>query len=166
MDMNTTPVVIGSTDQVAVAEPRPVREQERIAALDVLRGVALLGILAMNIRSFAAPFVGYINPLVMYEYSGASRIAFWATTLVFDTKMMSIFSMLFGAGAIVYGAKDASGKRSLTRLWYRRNAWLLAIGLVHAYLIWEGDILVIYSLCAITLLWWTRKLPAWALVFI
>ena len=76
----------------------------------MLRGVALLGILAMNIRSFAAPFAVYFNPLVMYEYSGASRTAYWATTLLFDTKMMSIFSMLFGAGAIIYSGKSSDGK--------------------------------------------------------
>jgi uncharacterized protein len=149
-----------------VTEPRPVQERERIAALDVLRGVALLGILAMNIRSFASPFAAYTNPLLVYEYSGASRAAFWATTLVFDTKMMSIFSMLFGAGALIYGAKEASGKTTATRLWYRRNFWLLVIGLIHGYLIWEGDILVIYSLCALLFLWWTRKLPAWVLVLV
>ena len=132
----------------------------------MLRGVALLGILAMNIRSFAAPFAAYINPLAMYEYAGASRAAYWATTLVFDTKMMSIFSMLFGAGAIIYSGKTSDGKISATRLWYRRNLWLLIIGLIHAYLIWVGDILVVYSLCAFFFLWWTRNLPAWVLVLL
>jgi uncharacterized protein len=164
--MDSTAAIANAADQVTAAEPRPVQERERIAALDVLRGVALLGILAMNVRSFASPFAAYINPLLVYEYSGASRVAFWATTLVFDTKMMSIFSMLFGAGALVYGAKEAGGKTTATRLWYRRNFWLLVIGLIHAYLIWEGDILVIYSLCALLFLWWTRKLSAWALVLI
>jgi uncharacterized protein len=157
--------MLASSDEVSPAmTPRPVKERERIAALDVLRGVALLGILAMNIRTFAAPFSTYINPLVMYDYTGASRGAYWGTTLVFDTKMMSIFSMLFGAGALIYGRKEASRHASPARLWYRRNFWLLIIGLVHAYLIWEGDILVIYSLCAFLLLWWTRKLPVWALI--
>ena len=146
--MNSSPVLESSIEPVAIAEHRPIQERERIAALDVLRGVALLGILAMNIRSFAGPFATYTTPTLVYEYSGASRVAFWATTLVFDTKMMSIFSMLFGAGALVYGAKELGGKTSPTRLWYRRNFWLLVIGLIHGYLIWEGDILVIYSLCA------------------
>jgi uncharacterized protein len=98
--MDTTPVVTSSIDQIAVTDPRPVQERERITALDVLRGVALLGILAMNIRSFSSPDAAYSNPFSMYEYSGASRMAFWVTTLVFDTKMLSIFSMLFGAGAM------------------------------------------------------------------
>jgi uncharacterized protein len=158
--------VIAAAEAFASPNPLPVREHERIAALDVLRGVALLGILAMNIRSFAAPFATYVNPLVMYQYSGASRVAYWSTTLIFDTKMMSIFSMLFGAGAIIYGGKPAGGKLSAARLWYRRNLWLLVIGLIHAFLIWVGDILVVYSLCALLFLWWTRKLPAWTLALL
>jgi uncharacterized protein len=144
----------------------PVREHERIIALDVLRGVALLGILAMNIRSFSGPFATYLNPFAMYEYSGVNRAAFWVTTLLFDTKMISIFSMLFGVGALIYSGKGSDGESSTTRLWYRRNFWLLVIGLVHAYLIWAGDILVVYSLCAFLFLWWTRKLPAWMLVLL
>jgi uncharacterized protein len=158
--------VVTTVEAFPDPSPLPVREHQRIAALDVLRGVALLGILAMNIRSFSGPFASYVNPLVMYDYSGASRAAYWATTLIFDTKMMSIFSMLFGAGAIIYSGKTSDGKLSPTRLWYRRNFWLLVIGLVHAYLIWLGDILVVYSLCAFLFLWWTRKLPAWALVLL
>ena len=163
MTIDTTPSTI---DQPAAATPRPVAEPQRIVAMDVLRGFALLGILAMNIRAFASPFAAYFNPLTMYDYSGASRAAYWATTLVFDTKMMSIFSMLFGAGAMIYARKETGPETSTTRLWYRRNFWLLVIGLVHAYLIWDGDILVVYSLCAFLFLWWTRKLPAWLLVLL
>jgi uncharacterized protein len=117
--MDTTPTTASSDDQVVATEPRPVPERERIVALDVLRGVELLGILAMNVRSFGSPFAAYMNPLLVYDYTGASRAAFWATTLVFDTKMMSIFSMLFGAGALIYGSIDAAGRMSPTRLWYR-----------------------------------------------
>ena len=80
-------------DQKPALTARPVEETQRIAALDLLRGVALLGILGMNIRSFAAPFAAFVNPTVMYEYSGASRVAYWATTLLFDTKMISLFSI-------------------------------------------------------------------------
>jgi uncharacterized protein len=146
--------------------PRPTAEPERIQALDTLRGVALLGILGMNIRSFAGPFSTYMNPLLMYEYQGLSRAAFWLTALVFDTKMMSLFSILFGAGSIVYATKGTAHGRSPTRLWFRRNVWLLAIGMVHAYLLWDGDILVTYACCGLLFLWWTRRLPPWALVAI
>jgi uncharacterized protein len=162
LDHKKVPASALSEDSLAT--PRPVEERERIAALDVLRGVALLGILGMNIRAFAGPFSAYLNPLVMYEYAGASRMAFWVTTLLFDTKMISLFSMLFGAGTLIYAGKETDGKQSATGLWYWRNFWLLIIGLVHAYLIWAGDILVVYSLCGLLFLWWTRKLPAPTLI--
>lgn len=163
MALETDSSAIRAASAAPSAGPRPVGEAQRIAALDVLRGVALLGILTMNIRSFAGPFSSYVNPLVMYDYSGASRAAFWATALLFDLKMISIFSMLFGAGALIYSKKESAG-RSTARLWFWRMLLLLGIGLIHAYLIWEGDILVIYALCGLIFLWWTRKLPAWALV--
>ena len=147
-------------------KPEPVGERQRIAALDVLRGLALLGILGMNIRSFAGPFSTYLNPLVMYDYSGISRLAYWVTTLLFDTKMISLFSMLFGAGALLYAEKRSEPEVSTTRLWYRRNVWLLLIGLAHAYLVWEGDILVVYSLCGLLFVWWTRRLSVRALVIL
>jgi uncharacterized protein len=136
---------------------RPVAEAERIESLDVLRGFALLGILPMNIRSFATPFAAYMNPTLMFDFSGLNRLAFLFTHVVFDFKMMTLFSMLFGAGVIVYAAKPAPGGKPPVGLWYRRMFWLLVIGLVHAYLIWIGDILVPYALSGLLLLWWMRR---------
>lgn len=114
----------------------------------------------MNIRSFAGPFASYMNPtLGEGTYEGASRVAYIFTSIVFDTKMMSLFSMLFGAGVIVFAAKRTSSGRPPRGLWFRRMAWLLVIGCIHAYLIWEGDILVPYALCGMLVLWWARRLP-------
>ena len=76
---------------------------------------------------------------------------------------MGLFSMLFGAGAILYAAKSTETGKAPRALWFRRMFWLLVIGLAHAYLIWDGDILVPYALCGLLLLWWVRRLPAWAL---
>ena len=78
--------------------------------------------------------------------------------------MMGLFSMLFGASVLLYAAKPTESGRPPRGLWFRRMFWLLVIGLVHAYLIWDGDILVPYALCGIILLWWVRRLPAWALM--
>ena len=81
--------------------PTPVSAQDRIETLDVLRGFALLGILAMNIRGMAAPLSTYMYPYALFDYSGASRAAYLFTSVVFDLKMMGLFSMLnFIAGAI------------------------------------------------------------------
>jgi len=142
----------------------PVSTTDRIESLDVLRGFALLGILAMNIRAMAGPFGSYVYPYAMYEYEGANRLAFLFTTVFFDLKMMGLFSMLFGAGVVLYAAKAERTGTPATGLWFRRMAWLLAIGLVHAYLIWNGDILVPYAFSGLLILWWVRRWSARALI--
>ncbi|MGH9253528.1 MAG: DUF418 domain-containing protein [Vicinamibacterales bacterium] len=141
----------------------PVSSRERLEALDVLRGFALLGILAMNIRAMAAPLGAYLYPYALFDYTGASRTAYVFTSVVFDLKMMGVFSMLFGAGVLLYAAKSTETGRPPRGLWFRRMSWLLVIGLVHAYFIWGGDILVPYALCGILILWWVRRLPGGAL---
>ena len=139
-------------------QPTPVSRRDRLETLDVLRGFALLGILAMNIRAMAAPMSAYMYPYALFDYTGASRAAFRFTSVFFDLKMMGLFSMLFGAGVLLYAAKPTESGGPPTGLWFRRMFWLLVIGLVHAYFIWGGDILVPYALCGILLLWWVRRL--------
>jgi uncharacterized protein len=143
-----------------MSHPTPVTSRDRIETLDVLRGFALLGILAMNIRAMAAPMGAYLYPYALFEYTGAGRVAYLFTSVVFELKMMGLFSMLFGAGVLLYGAKRTEAGDPPRGLWFRRMFWLLVIGLVHAYLIWGGDILVPYALCGMLLLWWVRRLPA------
>ena len=145
-------------------QPSPVAASERLESLDVLRGFALLGILAMNIRAMAAPFSAYMYPYALFDYEGTSRAAYILTSVVFDLKMMGLFSMLFGAGVLLYAAKPTESGQPPRGLWFRRMFWLLVIGLVHAYLIWDGDILVPYALSGMLLLWWVRRLPARALM--
>jgi uncharacterized protein len=118
----------------------------------------------MNIRAMAGPISTYMNPTSLFEYSGASRVAYELTSVVFDRKMMGLFSMLFGAGALLYAAKPGPSGAPATRLWFRRMLWLLVFGLVHAYLIWDGDILVPYALCGMLVLWWVRDWSPRALI--
>jgi uncharacterized protein len=141
----------------------PVSSSHRLETLDVLRGFALLGILAMNIRIMAGTFGSYMYPLAMFEYEGAHRAAYLFSSTFFDLKMMGLFSMLFGVSVLLYASKSGAPDRALRGLWFRRMFWLLVIGLVHAYLIWNGDILVPYALCGILVLWWMRRLSARAL---
>ena len=143
-----------------MAQPIPVMATERIETLDVLRGFGLLGILAMNIRAMAAPFSAYMYPYALFDFSGASRAAYIFTGVVFDLKMMGLFSMLFGAGVLLYAAKPTASGAPPRGLWFRRMFWLLVIGLAHAYLIWDGDILVPYAMCGLLLLWWVRRFSA------
>ena len=129
----------------------PVAESDRVVALDVLRGFAVLGILIVNIRSFSTVSAAYLNPAVGDGLDGAG-LWVWATTHLFaDTKFISIFSLLFGAGMAM--TADRMAKRGLPAvgLHYRRQLWLLVIGLAHAYLIWHGDVLVAYALCGFLL---------------
>jgi uncharacterized protein len=147
-----------------MVQAAPVAASDRIETLDVLRGFALLGILAMNIRAMAAPFGAYMYPYALFDYTGQNRVAYIFTSVTFDLKMMGLFSMLFGAGVLLYSAKSTATGKPPRGLWFRRMFWLLVIGLVHAYLIWDGDILVPYALCGILLTWWVRRLPAWALM--
>lgn len=144
--------------------PAPVTAAARIESLDVLRGFALLGILAMNIRVMAAPFGAYMYPYAMFEFEGANRIAFLVTAVFFDLKMMGLFSMLFGAGVVLYAAKGEGRGTPTTGLWFRRMFWLLVIGLMHAYFVWNGDILVPYALTGLLVLWWVRRWSARTLI--
>ncbi len=129
----------------------PVTKAERIVAIDVLRGFAVLGILIVNMQGFARVSSAYMNPTSGGAFTGADAWI-WATIYLFaDTKFISIFSMLFGAGMAMMSDRMAARSASGTRLHYRRQFWLLTIGLVHAYLIWHGDILVTYALCGFIL---------------
>ena len=137
----------------------PVKAAERFFAVDVLRGFALLGILAMNIVDFAWPGAAYGNPLRGGGFEGTDRAVWFFNHLVFEGKMMTIFSMLFGAGLVLMDQRAASRKASVRGVYYRRVLWLLAIGLVHAYLIWVGDILVLYAECGLFLYFFRNKSP-------
>jgi uncharacterized protein len=121
--------------------------QDRIISLDILRGVAVLGIFWMNIQSFSAPFAAYANPTAYGDFSGVN-LWLWALGHIFvEFKFMTIFSMLFGVGiAVFYQRATAKGLDAVT-LNNRRMRWLVIFGLMHAYLIWYGDILFTYALC-------------------
>ena len=138
---------------------QPVRPDERFASVDVLRGVVLCGILAMNIGNFAWPDPVYSNPTAMPGYTRLD-VGVWAVNhILFDAKMMTTFSMLFGAGLVLMGDRADRRKAPLRGVFYRRVLWLLAIGLVHSYFIWEGDILVLYAECGLLIYPFRHKSP-------
>ncbi len=143
-----TPTTAGS----ATAGPTPAGPvTERIPSIDVLRGFAILGILIVNMQGFARISTAYVNPVSAGGFDGA-EVWLWSIVYLFaDTKFISIFSMLFGAGMAMMSDRMAARGVSGTGLHYRRQFWLLLIGLVHAYLIWHGDILVAYALCGFLL---------------
>lgn len=143
---------------------RPVSAGERAVSLDVLRGVAVLGILAMNIRIFGQPQAAYFNPLAFGEYSGLNQAWFLLTNLLADQKFMTLFSIMFGAGMALMTERATQRGLPSTGLLARRNFWLLLIGLVHAYAIWYGDILVAYALCGFLVLFCRNWKPRTQLI--
>jgi uncharacterized protein len=141
-------------------KPEPVAATERLFAVDVLRGFALLGILAMNIVGFGWPAVAYGDPFRGGGFEGLDRGVWFFNHMVFEDKMMTIFSMLFGAGLVLMDQRAEKRGAKIGGVYYRRVLWLLAIGLVHSYLIWWGDILVLYAECGL-ILYFFRNLRPW-----
>lgn len=136
----------------------PVTADERIVSLDVLRGVAILGILLMNIQSFSMVGAAYFNPTAYGDLTGLNRFVWSLSHMLADTKFISIFSMLFGAGIVLFASKlEGRGLRPGV-VHYRRTFWLLLIGLAHGFLLWGGDILTVYALIGfIVYLFWRRS---------
>lgn len=137
----------------------------RIHSLDLLRGFAVLGILIMNITNFSHVNVAYMNPMIGAGLEGYNQY-FHAFNYIFaDTRFMSIFSILFGAGVVLFTNNAVSKGNKAGILHFKRMFWLLLFGFVHAYLIWEGDILVTYAICG-CLIFLLRKKTIRALLII
>lgn len=127
-------------------EGGPVPGSTRIDSIDVLRGLALLGILLMNIQLFAMPGAAYFNPTAYGDLAGANYYVWLGSRMFADQKFMTIFSMLFGAGIVLMTTR-AERQGESRRVHYRRMRWLAVIGLLHAHLLWDGDILFLYAIC-------------------
>lgn len=127
----------------------PISPFERVTSLDVLRGCAVLGILIMNIQSYAMIGAAYINPTAYGDLSGLNKWV-WIVSHVFgDQKFMTLFSIMFGAGIVLMSNRAEEKEHRAAGLHYRRIFWLFVIGMMHAYLLWYGDILVTYAICAV-----------------
>src|SRR6266849_1066369 len=129
----------------------PVTRAERITSLDTLRGFALLGILLMNIVAMGLYDSAYDNPTVAGGSTGANLWVWAVLHVVAEGKMRAIFSLVFGAGIILLTSRLEATGRSSADIYYRRNLWLLVFAIPHAYLLWAGEILYPYALCALAL---------------
>lgn len=137
---------------MSVTGPAPTPGEERNPYLDTLRGVAVLGILLMNVIGFGMPWEADANPHVYGGDSGPSLWYWFASQLFFEGKMRCIFSMLFGAGMLLLTARAARpGTDSAADVYIRRCLWLILFGMLHAYLFWSGDILYMYGLIGLAL---------------
>ena len=136
---------------------QPIDLKNRIHSLDLLRGFAVLGILIMNITSFSQIIMAYINPQIGAGLEGYNQYFHGFNFIFADTRFMSIFSMLFGAGLVLFTQRiEGKGKR-VAALHFKRMFWLLLFGLIHAYFIWVGDILVAYAICGSLVFFFRKK---------
>jgi len=144
------------TDSVSAPTSR------RIESLDFIRGCALFGILIMNIVGMGLG-PAYDNPTIMGGDKGIDLWTWFVVNVTFEGTQRGLFSILFGAGVILFTSRPDS-----TDAYFRRNLWLIAFGLFNAWiLLWGGDILYFYGLTALFLFAF-RNLPgkncsAWAL---
>ncbi|HYC78747.1 MAG TPA: DUF418 domain-containing protein [Planctomycetota bacterium] len=153
------PSVPGDATAPCPSGARPVDAGARVEGLDVLRGVATLGILVMNLRNFAMPIGKFDDPTFPHGFSWPDFAA-WATAgLLFRDKFIALFSMLFGAGVAVF-ADRAAAQGGAAGPYFRRHAWLFVIGVLHAYLVWYGDILMVYAAAGAALYAARRARPA------
>lgn len=132
----------------------PVRGRARIEVLDVLRGIAILGIFYMNIPFMAGPISAVIGDFRQMGWSGADQTAWSIIYVTWEGTQRGILEFLFGAGLMVTAAKamEPDGPVAVADLYIRRNLWLLAFGLIDIFaLLWPGDILHIYALAALAL---------------
>ncbi len=134
-----------STELMAVEmldAPRPVAKADRIQTIDLVRGFALLGILMMNIPGF-----GYLNSSILEMVKHPQSADFYTFAVVetaFSGTMRALFSMLFGAGMVLFmtNKKAAENGVPVAEYYYRRLIWLVLFGIFNAYvLLWPGDIL-------------------------
>ena len=138
---------------MATTSPTP----DRIATLDIVRGVAVMGILAMNIVAFAMPIGAYMNPMAYGSETSLDLAAYAFNFILIDGKMRGLFSFLFGASMLLVIEKaEAKGLNSAS-VHYRRMLVLLLFGAIHFYLIWFGDILFGYALIGMVA-WFFRNM--------
>jgi uncharacterized protein len=167
------PIAAGVNEELAgppyvdpMLATRPVEPSERISSIDLLRGFSLMGILIMNVTDFGLGFTNYAYPLSTARpvFNGphwkVNTICWFLRWIFAEGKMRALFSMLFGAGVILLTSRAESrgaGVRTAD-IYTRRNMWLVLFGMLHCYLIWNGDILFFYGVSALLVLFPFRNL--------
>jgi uncharacterized protein len=147
---------------------RPVTEKSRIDAVDILRGVAVLGILLINIVGFGLPDPAYFDPSLSGGSTGWDLRIFFINSILFEGAMRGMFSMLFGAGIILFMQKkeEEGAGLKLAGIWYRRLILLIIFGMIHAYLfVWPSEILFAYGMIGLLLFPFRNSAPRKLLLY-
>lgn len=142
--------------------PRTGPTADRIVALDFVRGAALFGILLMNITGFGLPHA-YSNPANAGGAEGLNLLAWIIMVVGFEGTQRALFSMLFGAGIILFTSRlEAKGRTDVADIYTRRNLWLAFFGLINGFIfLWSGDILFYYGLIALIAFPFRQLAPKW-----
>ena len=128
-----------------------VKTKTRIQALDLIRGLAILGILAVNADGFAAPMSASLKPETWpFPNEGWTAIAFWIVQAFFHEKFVTLFSMLFGVSLFLVGGERTDKARG--KVLWRRLAVLFGLAMIHGFGIWWGDILWLYAVTGVLML--------------
>lgn len=140
--------------------------KDRFESLDVLRGVAILGILMLNVQVFFMAPNAYVYPPAHMDATGANATAWFFQHVFFEQKFITIFSALFGAGMLLMVGEAENASRQLH---FSRMRWLLAFGLIHLFVFWFGDILTSYAIAGFIIVFFRRmsptKLVIWGVVW-
>ena len=123
--------------------PAPVAASDRLFSLDMVRGFAVLGILAVNAMTFAWPWAVASNPSLQTGFDAAAAQGWQVMHVFFQDKMRTLFSMLFGASIFLIGGERSDKARG--KLLRSRLFWLALFGLIHGLAFWFGDILLLYA---------------------
>jgi uncharacterized protein len=137
----------------------------RIKSLDALRGAGVLGMLAVHIQLFAFPSLARWNPTAYGDLTGVNWWVWLATMVLADGKFITIFAMLLGVSIVMLANETGARRTSAWRAHMRRMLVLLLLGLLHAYLLWYGDMLVPLALSG-TVVFFARRLSAGKLLFV
>ena len=149
--MDAAPAIEQSATPPSPEPFTPVAESQRIEALDVVRGFALLGIFLMNIEWFNRP-IATLNEGMPRGLTGLDWLASWFIGYFVQGKFWTIFSLLFGMGFAVMVVRAERAGRKFTKIYLRRILALAVFGAVHYIYLWEGDILFSYAVAALALL--------------
>ena len=159
--------MLRAMSESSITTQSPVSGKSRIQSIDTLRGVVLLGILIINIVAFAQPVGAMFDPRVDGATAGLDFAFFAGAEIFIEGGMRAVFSMLFGAGLLIFMNKPGADPGEVRALYYRRTGLLILFGLFNAYLLlWPGDILFTYGVVGLLLFLFRnlspRALLGWA----
>jgi uncharacterized protein len=118
----------------------------------------------MNIQSFSMIGAAYLNPYAYGDLNGANYGVWILSHLLADSKFMTVFSLLFGAGVVLMTSRREGAGKPTAGIHYRRMFWLIVFGLLHGLFLWYGDILYAYGVCGLLVYLFRRRSPKFLLV--